>query len=269
MDYRAKHVVVTGGASGVGAALLELLAELGCRQVTVLDLNTPAGPHSRFIQTNLADPCALDAAIDQIDAPVDVLFNNAGIADTAPRDRVIAVNLFAPLRLTEGLLPKMGAGAAVVNTASVAGMSWAKRLGEIQELLALDSRAAMVAWLDGRELGVDTYSFTKEALIVWTMRSASALVARGIRINSVCPNPIDTPLLADFRQTIGEAGLKFAMDRAGGVVSPRQVAQLLAFFGSDLAAMVSGQNIDIDYGFRASIVTGTVDTSAVRASAGR
>ena len=243
MDYRAKHVVVTGGASGVGAALLELLAELGCRQVTVLDLNTPAGPHSRFIQTNLADPCALDAAIDQIDAPVDVLFNNAGIADTAPRDRVIA--------------------------ASVAGMSWAKRLGEIQELLALDSRAAMVAWLDGRELGVDTYSFTKEALIVWTMRSASALVARGIRINSVCPNPIDTPLLADFRQTIGEAGLNFAMDRAGGVVSPRQVAQLLAFFGSDLAAMVSGQNIDIDYGFRASIVTGTVDTSAVRASAGR
>ena len=148
-------------------------------------------------------------------------------------------------------------------------MSWAKRLAEIQELLALDGREAMTAWFSGRELGVDTYSFTKEVLQVWTMREAAKLKRQGIRINSVCPNPIDTPLLADFRQTIGDTGLNFAIAQSGRMVSPQEVASVLAFLGSDAAAFVSGQNIDIDFGFRASIVTGTLDTSSVRASAGR
>jgi NAD(P)-dependent dehydrogenase (short-subunit alcohol dehydrogenase family) len=83
-DYTAKRVVVTGGASGVGAALLELLAELGGPEVTVLDLNAPAAPHARFIATDLGDKAALDAAIAQLDGQYHALFNNAGVADTLP-----------------------------------------------------------------------------------------------------------------------------------------------------------------------------------------
>ena len=269
MDFTGKHVAVTGGASGVGAALLDLLAQMGAPQVTVLDLHRPTGPHDSYLETDLADSVSLQGAIARIQGPVDVLFNNAGVADTLPRETVIAVNLLAPLQLTEALLPLIGRGGAIVNTGSLAGLAWPKRQAEIQELLALDSRAAMISWLAGRELGVDTYSFTKEVLQVWTMREAGALQRRGIRINSVCPNPIDTPLLGDFRKTIGDAGLDFAIAQSGGMVSPREVASVLAFLGSDAAAFVSGQNIDIDFGFHASIVTGTLDTSSVRASAGR
>ena len=269
MDYKGKHVVVTGGASGVGAALLEKLAELGGPRVTVLDLHQPSGPHAEFLQTDLSNEAALDAAIARIHGPVDALFNNAGVADTLPREMVIAVNLLAPLRLTQALVPLMREGGAVVNTSSLAGLAWPKRLAEIKELLALDGRDAMCAWLLGRELGVDTYSFTKEVLQVWTMCQAGALQRRGIRINSVCPNPINTPLLADFRKTIGDTGLNFAIAQSGGMVSPAEVASVLAFLGSSAASFVSGQNIDIDFGFHASIVTGTLDTSSVRASAGR
>jgi NAD(P)-dependent dehydrogenase (short-subunit alcohol dehydrogenase family) len=82
--YDGKTVVVTGAATGVGAALIELLAELGAASVTVLDIKEPSGPHDRFLQTDLSDPAAVDAAIAAIDGPVDVLFNNAGVADTLP-----------------------------------------------------------------------------------------------------------------------------------------------------------------------------------------
>jgi NAD(P)-dependent dehydrogenase (short-subunit alcohol dehydrogenase family) len=269
-DFEGKHAVVTGGASGVGAALLETLAELGKPRVTVLDLRRPTGPHDSFLETDLSSVAALEAAISKIDGPVDVLFNNAGVADTAPRDTVIAVNVFAPLRLTRSLLPLMSQGGAVVNTASIAGMGWPQRLAKILELLALDGDSAMAAWFEGLEVGVDTYSFTKEVIQVWTLREAAALQRRGIRINSVCPSPIDTPLVNDFRMTIGEAGMDFTIAHSGGrMVSAREVASVLAFLGSPAASFVSGQNIDIDFGFRASVVTGMLDTSSVRTSAGR
>ncbi len=270
MDYAGKHVVVTGGASGVGAALLEVLAELGQPRVTVLDLRQPTGPHDTFIETNLADETALEGAISRIEGPVDALFNNAGVADTMPRDVVIAVNLLAPIRLTRALVPMMPVGGAVAITGSIAGMSWAKRLAVIQELLNLDGRKAMVDWFEGRDLGLDTYSFTKEVMQVWTMREAQTLRAHGIRINNVCPTPIDTPLVGDFRKTVGEAGMDFTIAHSGGrMVSGREVASVLAFLASPAASFVSGQSIDIDNGFRGAIITGTLDTSSVRASAGR
>lgn len=270
LDFSGKNVVVTGAATGVGAALLDVLAELGAPGVTVLDIRAPTGPHARYIETNLADRQSLEAAISRIEGPIDALFNNAGVADTSPRDTVLAVNLQAPLHLTTELLPKMRKGGSITTTASIAGMGWPQRLATIQELLALDGWDARADWLQGRELGVDTYSFTKEVMQVWTMRDAARLRGMGLRINSVCPAPIDTPLLADFRQTIGEAGIDFSINHAGGrPVSPREVALALAFLASPAASYVSGQNLDIDMGMRASMVTGMLDTSAVRASAGR
>ena len=270
LDYTGKRVVVTGAATGVGAALLELLAEVGAPDVTVLDLKEPTGPHRTFLATDLSDRDAVDAAIEQIEGPVDVLINNAGVADTLPAQTVFRVNLLAPLRLTSALLPQIPEGGAVATTTSIAGLAWPKRLGPIQELLALDDWDAMFEWFDGRDLGVDTYSFTKEALQVWTMRSAAALMRQGVRINSVCPSPIDTPLAGDFRKTIGDAGIDFTIQNAGGrMVSAREVASVLAWLASPASSFVSGQNLNIDAGFQAAMTTGMLDTSGVRASAGR
>src|SRR6478752_3483675 len=123
-SYENKRVVVTGGATGVGAGLLEVLAEQGAAHVTVLDLKEPTGPHSTFMQCDLSDQVAVVAAVAAIDGPVDVLFNNAGVADTMPPATVISVNYLALRALSEGLLPKMPDGGAIVNTASTAGGQW-------------------------------------------------------------------------------------------------------------------------------------------------
>ena len=94
-SYEGKRVVVTGAATGVGAALLDVLADLGAAHVTVLDVKAPTGPHQTFLPTDLSDPAAVDAAVAAIDGPVDALFNNAGVADTLPRETVFKVNFLA------------------------------------------------------------------------------------------------------------------------------------------------------------------------------
>ncbi|MFI5047628.1 MAG: SDR family oxidoreductase [Acidimicrobiia bacterium] len=274
-DYTAKRVVVTGGATGVGAALLDLLAELGAPDVTVLDVKEPTGPHETFLPTDLSDRDAVDAAVARIDGPIDALFNNAGVADTQPAGTVFRVNALAPIRLADALLPQISdaqsvGGGAIVVTSSIAGMAWPSRLAVIQELLALDDWDAMLEWFDGRELGVDPYPFTKETMQVWTMRFAAAARQHGVRVNSVCPGPVDTPLMKDFRATMGDAGLDFTIQHAGGRMSTaREVASVIAFLGSPAAAFVSGQNVNIDFGFEASMTTGMLDTSSVATQSGR
>ena len=150
-SYQDRRVVVTGGSRGVGAALLEVLAELDVAHVTVLDVNPPSGPHGGFVATDLSDEQSVRTAITGIDGPVHALFNNAGVADTQPPSTVLAVNYLALRTLSEGLLERMPEGGAIVNTASTAGHGWRKRAKEINELLDLDTSdgwAVAQEWLD-------------------------------------------------------------------------------------------------------------------------
>ena len=265
-SYAGKRVVVTGGATGVGAALLELLAEIGAPEVTVLDVKAPTGPHARFLETNLSDPAAVEAALTAVDGPVDVLFNNAGVAATQPPRVVLAVNYLALRRLSEGLLEQIPAGGAVVNTASIAGVAWPEHLTQINELLDLADWDKSLEWLDDNLAGVggDSYSFSKEVVRVWGMRHSRATIARGVRTNSVCPAPIDTPLLADFKATMGENVIDWtAQQSTGKYMTPREVAMPLAFLGSEAASYVNGHDLIADGGFNAAMTTGQVDFSGL------
>jgi NAD(P)-dependent dehydrogenase (short-subunit alcohol dehydrogenase family) len=262
--YEGKRVVVTGGATGVGAALLGVLDELGASHVTVLDLKPPSGPHQQFIETDLSQPAAIDAALAAIDGPVHALFNNAGVADTMPPRVVFSVNYLAVRRLSEALLDRMPNGAAIANTASIAGGQWPSRLGEITELLAIVGWDDALGWMEGRELGIEPYSFTKECIQVYTMHSSHRTLASGVRTNSVCPAPIDTPLLVDFRKTMSDALIDWTVGEAGGrLVTAREVATALAFLNSDAAGFVNGVNLNIDGGFTAAMTTGQVDFSGL------
>jgi len=110
IDYTGKQVLVTGGSSGVGASLVDLLAGLGAT-VTVLDRNDPpaelGSSITKFIKVDLADPASIDAAIAEAPATIDVLFNNAGVAATVPARVVIAVNCLAVRRLSEKLMDRI------------------------------------------------------------------------------------------------------------------------------------------------------------------
>src|SRR5215470_7617174 len=176
-SYQGRRVVVTGAARGVGAALLEVLAQLDVAQVVVLDLNEPDGPHGSFLATDLSDHDAVRDAIAQIDPPVHALFNNAGVADTQPATTVMSVNYLALRQLSEGLLDHMVDGGAIVNTASLAGNLWRKRVEPINELLDIeiaDGWAPAMHWLDAQlgTVGQTPYNFSKEVVEVYTLRSS-------------------------------------------------------------------------------------------------
>ena len=264
-SYEGKRVVITGAYSGVGAALLELVAELGAEHITVLDLKKPDGPATVFLETDLSSPVDVDAAVDAIDGPVHALFNNAGVAATLPATTVMAVNYLALRRLSERLLDRIPAGGAIANTASIAGGQWPTRIDAINQLLDIGDWVVSLEWVESHpEIVTDPYSFSKEVVQVWTMRSSRATMARDVRTNSVCPAPIDTPLLVDFRATMTDKLIDWTVEQANGrLATPLDVARALAFLGSDAASYVNGTNLLVDAGFTAALTTGQVDLSAL------
>jgi NAD(P)-dependent dehydrogenase (short-subunit alcohol dehydrogenase family) len=270
-DFSSKHVVITGGATGIGHALLHLLAETGSPHVTVLDLKHPAGPHDTFIETDLSDPAAIDAAVAQVNGPVNVLFNNAGVAATQSTEVVMAVNYLAPRRLTESLLPQIPTGGAIVNTASIAGNLWANHLQEINELLDIDGWEVSLEWIrshSGSDRVIeDSYGFSKEVVRVWGMRHSRRTIKSGVRMNSVCPAPVDTPLLKDFTTTMGAEVIRWTISQGTGIImSAREVAMPLAFLGSDASTYVNGHDLIVDGGFTASLNTDQLDFDSFGAS---
>lgn len=265
-SYEGKRIVLTGAYSGVGAALLELLDDLGAEHITVIDVKEPSGPASTFLPTDLSSEAAVDAAVAAIDGPVHALFNNAGVAGTMPVPTVMAVNYLAVRQLTEGLAPKMTDGSAVAITASIAGGQWATHLAEIQELFAIEGWDASLAWIDSHpDLFTDAYSVSKECMQVYTMVSARAAQERGMRVNSVCPSPIDTPLLPDFKETMSEKTIDWCIEQSGRVAQPRDIALVLAFLGCDASGFVNGVNLNVDLGFSAGMAMGQLDFGALMA----
>jgi NAD(P)-dependent dehydrogenase (short-subunit alcohol dehydrogenase family) len=265
-SYEGKRVVITGAYSGVGAALLELVDDLGADDITVVDLKEPSGPATRFVQADLSDEAAVDAAVDAIDGPVHALFNNAGVAGTMPVRTVMGVNYLAVRRLTERVSEQMPEGGAIAITASIAGAQWASNLAEIQELLAINGWDASMEWIDAHpDLFTDAYSVSKQIMQVYTMTNARDLGRRGLRINSVCPSPIETPLLPDFRATMSDKAIDWCIEESGRVAQPRDIALVLAFLGCDASGFVNGVNLNVDLGFSAGMAMGQVDFGALMA----
>lgn len=261
LNFAGKRIVVTGAYSGIGASLVELLRQHGADHITVLDLKEPEVTVEQFIETDMGNPMSIDAAIEKItegDAKVDLLFNNAGVAATLPADVVMRVNILGLKRLTERLLPSMEAGGAIVNTASVAGNRWPDHLVEISALLEIDSWDEGVAWVaDNATVIADGYFFSKECVQVYTMKMAKTANEHGLRINSVCPSPVDTPLLPAFRQTMTDEIIDWAIETgAGRVATAEDQARALLFLASPLADYVSGVNLLVDGGYSATVQMG-------------
>ena len=131
----------------------------------------------------------------------------------------------------------------------------------INELLDLGGDwDASLDWFESHDIGTAPYFFSKELVQVYTMRSSRPTIRRGVRTNAVCPSPIDTPLLKDFRATVSDKIIDWNVSETNGrLVTAREVATVLAFLGSDAAAYVNGVNLLVDAGFTAAMTTGQVD----------
>ena len=244
-----KVVIVTGGGSGIGRAVCQRFAD---EQATVaifyingdgaaetVRLISDAGGRASAYVADISDYDAVEVAVAAVEndlGPVDVLVNNAGwdeakpflATDTALWRKIIDINLYGPLNLHHTVVSRMVQREAgkVINVASDAG-----RVGSSGEAV---------------------YSACKGGIIAFSKTLARELARKNIQINTVCPGPTDTPLLASFagdaeqgRKLIDGLTRAIPMRRLG---QPADYPGIIAFLASDDADYITGQTISVSGG---------------------
>ncbi len=258
-----RHIVVTGVASGIGAALAAQLMAEGCR-VTGFDIAPPEHAAFPCHRLDLADLGAIEAAAQAVDGPVDGLCNNAGISPRPGREAaILTVNFFAQRAFTRALLPQLAPAASIVNMASRAGARWRENLEQIQRLVALDPRDVDAFVRDERIDAVRAYNLSKEAVIAWTVAESEAMTARGLRINAVCPGAVATALLTDFAAAFG-AAMARNVARAGRPGTPEEVAAVAAFLLDPRSNWLRGAEISPDGGMGAFATSDALGLAPLR-----
>ncbi|MBF4567961.1 SDR family oxidoreductase [Plantibacter sp. VKM Ac-2880] len=235
--------VVTGGASGIGAAIVDRLAADGAK-VAILDLNPAADGDSESrlsVRTNVADDASVRAAVDAVVARfgrLDIVVNNAGIGaqgsvednDDEEWHRVFDINVVGMARVARAALPHLreSPAASIVNTASIAA----------------------TAGLPQRAL----YSATKGAVLSLTRAMAADHLREGVRVNCVNPGTADTPwvgrLLDSADDPAAERAALEARQPHGRLVSATEVADAVAYLASPRSGSTTGTSIAVDGGMQ-------------------
>lgn len=242
---------VTGVASGIGRELARILKSKGCT-VIGLDLQEASEHLDQFIQADLANPRSVERAAQAIEVPLNGLCNNAGLPPRPGLERqILNVNFFGQRHLTRALLPRLGDGGAVVNVASRAGHNWKENIDQILRLAEIDSDDRLDRFVKTEQLDpTRAYDLSKEAMVVWTIAMSEQFIRRGLRVNSVSPGAVSSPLLGDFVRAFGQKA-EANIQRAGRAGSPAEVANLAAFLLSEDSNWIKGTDITVDGGMSA------------------
>jgi NAD(P)-dependent dehydrogenase (short-subunit alcohol dehydrogenase family) len=257
MGFQGKRVVVTGAASGMGEAVARIVGELGA-EVIACDVQPVGVPCKQYVQVDLMDESSIDAAVDAIEGRLDVLFNCAGIPG-APFSNLdtMMVNFIGLRKLTEALLPRIVDGGAIASITSVAGMGWEQNWENVSAFLATPDFESAKAWCEAHPDVANGYLFSKQAIIGYTKKQATALVERSIRINCLSPAPTATPMLPAFHDQVSKDFIdEHFRAPVGRDATSEEMAEPLIFLGSDAARFISGQNLFVDYGYLAAVQVG-------------
>ncbi|GAA4989075.1 SDR family oxidoreductase [Actinopolymorpha pittospori] len=240
-EFEGLVAAVTGGASGIGLATAQLLAERGAK-VACLDLKADAVPAPLTgVACDVTDDASVRAAIDTVVerlGRLDILVNNAGIGaqgtvadhDDDEWHRVFDVNVVGIARVSRAALPQLrkSPSPAIVNTCSVAA----------------------TAGIPQRAL----YSASKGAVRALTFAMAADHIVDGIRVNCVNPGTADTPwvgrLLDKADDPVAERKALEARQPMGRLVSAQEVAQAIAYLASPAAGASSGVELFVDGGMQ-------------------
>ena len=252
----ARRIVVVGAGSGIGAATAAHFHSLG-DHVLAVDVRPNETPASQHLTCDLRDAAGIEELLGQIGPGWDVLAHVAGVPGTAPAADVLKVNYLGMRLMTEGMLPLLHRGGSVVAVASTAALGWDQRLDTLAGLLDATDAEAVEAWQARQDPDYPVYSSSKQAVIAYTKRIAGPAWAKyGVRVNTVSPGPVETPILADFEQTMGRDVLDMVRSTVGRHGTVDDVVPVIAFLGSPEARWINGQDIHVDGGFIASMTAG-------------
>jgi len=240
MRFESKTVLVTGAAGGIGRNIMATFAAEGAR-VAVTDRDTAKLTAADAVfdgdLTDRAFCDALPAMVNDRLGSLDILINNAGIITRGPLTTAtdkdiatsLAVNVEAPLRLCRAAIPIMAAqgGGAIVNTASC----WGLRPGPNHPI----------------------YVMTKAALASLTQCLGRDHAHQKIRVNAVCPNEVDTPMLRSGFEARGLNPEKAIDDLTasvplGRIADPQDITDVITFLASDAARYMCGSLVEVTGG---------------------
>lgn len=244
--FGGKRALVVGGATGMGAAVAELVQDAGA-EVVVMDFAEVTLPGATAIHVNLGDKASIDAAVDACGGPVHALFSCAGVADGTPnieKINFIGHRHLINRMLSGGMLPR---GSAIGFISSAAGLGWEPNLPLLNEYLDIADFDAAAQW--AQDHGKADYMSSKQAICAYVAREAMSFLKQGIRINAICPGPTDTPLA----QVNSEMWLGFGSDYRAEVgveaATPLEQAYPLVFLCSDAAVAITGTTMITDSGY--------------------
>jgi NAD(P)-dependent dehydrogenase (short-subunit alcohol dehydrogenase family) len=252
--YDGKRVLVVGAASGMGAAVAELVQDAGA-EVVVMDIAECSLAGAKSIRVNMSDKDSIDTAVDECGGPIHALFMCAGVADGTPG--IEKINFIGHRHMIERFLAAdaLPPGSAIGFISSAAGLGWLADLELLQDFLATPDFDSATEWV--AEHSKADYMWSKEAICAYVGMQAFPLLKKGIRINAICPGPTDTPLA----QANKEMWLGFGADYRGDVgveaSSPIEQAYPLVFLCSDAARALSGETLISDVGYISSGLTGS------------
>lgn len=254
------RVALTGASTGIGAEVAQRLRTAG-HQVTGFDIAEP-GHVDRWVRIDLSDPASIETALGAAEGPYDALINNAGLPPKEGQAaRVLQVNWFGLMAFMDGLLDKLAEGASVVTTASRAGAQWRENLDEVKALIAL-SPEDLPGFIEARQMDATrAYNLSKEAVIAMTQARTEALLARGLRANTVSPAAVSTGILDDFVKAFGPRVAQ-NVARVGRPGQPGEIAEVIVFLASPQSHWIKGQDIVVDGGMGAILASDMLGLSA-------